>query len=63
MTRYEEIALLESTAKEVGILYDHPIDKDCYVFRSKGGLVIKAPKSFVKHPKLKEVILEHSNCT
>lgn len=63
MTCYEEIALLEHTAKEVGVLYEHPIDKDCYVFRSKDGLVMKAPKAFVDHPKLKEILLEHSNCT
>lgn len=63
MTCYEEIALLEHTAKEVGVLYEHPIDKDCYVFRSKGGLVMKAPKAFINHPKLKEAIYEHSNRT
>lgn len=63
MKYHEEIALMGYIVKEVGILYEHPIDKDCYVFRSEDGFVMKAPKSFVNHPKLKEILREHSNCT
>lgn len=61
MKYHEEIALMEYIAKEVGILYEHPIDKDCYVFRSEDDFVMKAPKAFVNHPKLKKILRESSN--
>lgn len=61
MNYWEEMAVLEYTAKEIGVLYEHPIDKDCYVFRSEDGFVLKAPKAFVDHPNLKEILLEYSS--
>lgn len=61
MNHWEETTVLEDTAKESGVLYEHPIDKDCYVFRSEDGLVMKFPKSILDHPKLEEILLEYSS--
>lgn len=60
LSYFEEIELMGDVAEEVGVLYEHPIDKDCYVFRDESGFVMKAPKAIVDHPNLKGILSEHS---
>ena len=47
---------MEYVAEESGILYEHPLDKDCYVFRDENGFLLKAPKAIVDHPNLLEYL-------
>lgn len=61
LSYFEEIELMGDVAEEAGVLYQHPIDKDCYVFRDESGFVMKAPKAIVDHPNLKEILNEHSS--
>lgn len=50
---FEEIEIMYSVAKEVDVVYQHPIDEDCVIFRTELG-VSKIPKSILNHPNLLE---------
>lgn len=63
LSYFEEIGLMGDVAEEVGVLYEHPIDKDCYVFRNESGFVMKVPKAIVDYLNLKEILNEHSSGT
>ena len=56
MNYFEELEIMEYVAEESGVLYEHQLDKDCYVFRDEAGLVLKAPKAIVDHPNLLEYL-------
>lgn len=52
MNYFEELELMEHVAEESGVLYEHPLDKDCYVFRDENGFLLKVTKAIVDHPNL-----------
>lgn len=58
MNYFEEIELMSFIAEEVGVLYQHPLDETCVVFRTEDGIVAKLPKEFLDDPKLNSLLLE-----
>lgn len=55
MNYFEEIDMMYSIAEEIDVIYQHPLDEDCVIFRTETG-VTKLPKSILNHPRLTEYL-------
>ena len=53
MNYFEEIGMMYSVAEEINVIYQHPLDEDCVIFRTETG-VTKLHKSILNHPRLPE---------
>ena len=53
MNYFEEIEMMYSVAKEINVIYQHPLDEDCVILRTELGIT-KLPKSILNHPTLPE---------